>query len=153
MEFEGRYLFKAERRAVWQGLNDADVLKSAIPGCTRIAWVDENSLEAEISVSLGITKLKFTGDLTLSDVDPAVSYHLSGRGRGLLGKAEGAAHITLEDEDDNTILTFRAVGGASGKLVSLGKSLLGTRAQGVIDGFFERIGAAMRVDVTPLESD
>lgn len=151
MEFGGRYHVSAPRQAVWQALNDTAVLKACIPGCKRIEWVSETGLEAEIGVNLGIARPVFTGDLTLSNVIPAQSYTLSGQGRGgLLGMAQASADISLEDIGTQTLLVFTATGGASGQIMKLGRALIGTSAQKVIDGFFERFGAAMGADVSPL---
>jgi carbon monoxide dehydrogenase subunit G len=154
MEFGGRYLFSAPRDTVWAALNDADVLKVAIPGCSRLEWVGPASLECEVKVNLGLMQPTFTGDLELSDVIPATRYTLTGRGRGgLLGKAEAAADVSLTDVDGGTELLFVAHGGADGGIMKLGKAVIGNSAQKIIDGFFERIGEAMGTSVTPLLRD
>ncbi len=151
MQFGGRYLFHAPRAAVWAALNDTEVLRAAVPGCRRIDWTGDNALELEIKVNLGIMQPVFTGDLTLSHVVPAHRYTLSGRGRGgVLGMAEGAAHVVIEDAGANTVLQFTAVGGADGSIMKLGKALIGNSAQKLIDGFFARFGEAMGAQVTPL---
>lgn len=151
MEFGGNYLFSAPRPAVWVALNDTAMLQAAIPGCRRIDWTGEHQLELELKVSLGVVQPVFTGDLTLSDIVPAERYTLSGRGRGgLLGMAQGAAHISLADATGGTLLHFRALGGADGRIVKLGKALIGSSAQRVIDGFFERFAGAMGVEVVPV---
>lgn len=151
MEFGGRYVLAAPRLSVWTALNDTEMLKAAIPGCRRIDWTGPTSLELEIRVELGIVHPVFTGDLTLSDIVPAQSYRLSGRGRGgLLGLAHGAADIILADHPDGTELRFVAEGGASGQIMRLGKALIGHSAQRVIDGFFERFAEAMQVGITVL---
>lgn len=151
MEFGGRYRIAAPRDAVWAALNDPACLKAAIPGCSHIAWSGPDSLDLEISVNLGIVHPTFRGELTLSNVDPARSYTLAGRGKGgLMGLAEGAADITLEDDGQGTLLAFSAQGGASGQIMRLGKSLIGNSAQKIIDGFFLRFADAMGVAITPL---
>ncbi len=151
MEFGGNYLFSAPRERVWQALNDAQVLKAAIPGCSRIEWTGESSLEVEITVNFGLIKPTFTGDLTLSNVSPAERYTLSGKGRGgMLGMAQGSADISISDAAEGTNLRFTATGGADGGIMKLGKALIGNSAQKVIDGFFERFGAAMGVEVRAL---
>jgi hypothetical protein len=152
MEFGGRYLLTAPRAQVWAALNDTEMLRAAIPGCRRIAWTGERALEVEIKVNLGIAHPVFTGDLELSDVEPARSYRLSGKGRGgLLGLAHGAADIVLADRPEGTELRFLAEGGASGQIMRLGKALIGNSAQHVIDGFFERLAAAMGTGITALD--
>ena len=151
MEFGGRYRFSAPRAVVWAALNDAAILKAAIPGCSRLDWAGEVALECEIKVNFGIMQPTFTGDLELRNVVPAQSYTLAGKGRGgLLGKAEAAADIVLSDMEGDTELLFTAQGGADGGIMKLGKALIGNSAQKVIDGFFDRFAEAMGVDVVAL---
>jgi carbon monoxide dehydrogenase subunit G len=151
MQFGGNYLFVAPRTEVWAALNNAEKLKAAIPGCQRIDWTGDTSLELEIKVNFGIVQPVFAGDLELGAIIPAESYTLSGRGRGgVLGMAHGAADITLADMEGGTRLSFIAHGGADGGIMKLGKALVGKSAQKVIDGFFTRLGDAMGVEVRPL---
>lgn len=152
MEFGGRYRFAARRDDVWAALNDAAVLKAVIPGCESIHWTGPHSLDLKIKVSLGVVHPVFSGELTLSNVIPARSYTLSGRGKGgILGMAGAAADIHLDDADAATILRFNAAGKADGGIMRLGRALIGQSAQAVIDGFFERIGAQMNVAVVALD--
>jgi carbon monoxide dehydrogenase subunit G len=148
MEFGGRYLFDAKRGEVWSALNDAAILKAVIPGCERIEWVGADALELAIRVNFGLLHPVFAGDLRLSNVIPAESYTLAGKGRGgMLGLAQGAADISLADAAGGTLLTFLAHGRADGGVMRLGKALLGNSAQKVIDGFFASIGNQMGVSV------
>ena len=147
-------MLAAPRLAVWAALNDAETLRAAIPGCSKISWTSESELEATITVNLGVVKPTFKGDLILSDIEPAVKYTLAGKGHGgLLGLAHGTAEITLDDHADGTLLVFVANGGASGQVMRLGKAIVGASAQKVIDHFFERFGDAMGASVTPLHED
>jgi carbon monoxide dehydrogenase subunit G len=150
MRFGGRYRFSAPRSVVWAALNDVEKLKAAIPGCSRLEWTGPNSLEMELKVSLGLIHPTFTGDLHLRDIVPAEHYTLSGNGRGVLGKAEGAARIELADDGEGTELRFTATGGADNAIMKLGSALLGRSAQRVIDHFFDRFGETFGAQVTPL---
>ena len=151
MDFGGRYLFGAKRAEVWAALNDTGVLGAVIPGCAKIEWTSPDSLDLTVKVSLGFVHPTFEGTLGLSNVVPAHSYTLSGRGKGgLLGMAHAAADITLEEVPEGTILTFAAIGKADGGIMRLGRALIGSSAQRVIDGFFEAIGAQMHVPVSAL---
>lgn len=154
MNFGGKYLFLASRSDVWTALNTAEMLKAAIPGCTRIDWVSETSLEAAITVDLKVAKPEFVGDLVLSNVIAAERYTLTGRGRGgLLGRVHGEACISLQDDEKGCILSFEAIGGASKTLMNLGRPLIGASAQRVIDHFFERFAAAMPAEIVTLPRD
>lgn len=154
MEFGGRYRIAAPRHKVWEALNDPDKLKAAIPGCSLIAWSGPDTLDLEITVNLGVMKPTFKGELRLSDVTPAENYVLSGRGKGgILGLAEGSARITLDDVGEDTLLAFRAEGGASGQIMRMGKAIIGNSAQKIIDGFFERFAEAMGVEIQALSPE
>jgi len=151
MEFGGRYKMAAPRARIWDALNDPQMLKAAIPGCHLIEWSGPGTLDLEIKVNLGIMSPTFKGELALTNIIPAESYTLSGKGKGgMLGLAEGSADVTLADDGEETLLTFTANGGASGQIMKMGKALIGNSAQRIIDGFFERFGAAAGVEVTPL---
>jgi uncharacterized protein len=151
VEFGGKYLYRAPRQIVWEGLNSTEMLKAAIPGCKRIDWTGETTLELEIQVNFGLIQPVFSGDLALSGIVPAERYTLSGKGRGgLLGMAEGSADIVLSDVEGGTRLDFVARGGADGGIMKLGRALVGSSAQKVIDGFFARFANAMGVEVTPI---
>jgi carbon monoxide dehydrogenase subunit G len=151
MDFGGRYRIAAGRMVVWNALNDPDTLKAAIPGCSHIGWSGPTTLDLAITVNLGVVKPVFKGELALSNVVPAQSYTLSGKGKGgLMGLAEGSADITLADDGDATLLAFAAKGGASGQIMRLGKAIVGNSAQKIIDGFFERFAGAMDADIVAL---
>jgi carbon monoxide dehydrogenase subunit G len=152
MDFGGRYRFATPREAVWRALNDTSILKACIPGCTGISWSGPEMLDLEVQIDLGLIKPKFRGELTLSNVIPAERYTLSGRGKGgMLGLAQASADIALHDVGSDCELTFTATGGASGRIMQLGKALIGERAQQIIDGFFVHFGEVMGTAVTPLE--
>lgn len=154
MDFGGRYLFGAKRAEVWAALNDTRVLRAVIPGCREIEWTSPTTLDLSIKVNLGIASPTFAGELTLSNVLPAQSYTLSGRGKGgMLGMAQASADIALEDAPEGTVLTFAAAGHAEGGVMRLGRQLIGNSAQKLIDGFFEAIGNEMGVGVVALPRD
>jgi uncharacterized protein len=151
VDFGGRYLFGAKRAEVWAALNDTKVLGAVIPGCQAINWTSPSTLDLTIRVSLGFVHPTFAGMLELSNMRPAESYTLAGRGKGgMLGMAQAAADIALADDPGGTVLTFTAAGKADGGIMRLGRSLIGNSAQKLIDGFFEAIGREMGVSVTPL---
>jgi carbon monoxide dehydrogenase subunit G len=151
VEFGGHYLLSAGRLEVWRALNDTRVLKAAIPGCRTLVWSGPEALELEIAVNLGVAHPVFSGSLVLTDIVPALSYTLNGRGKGgLFGAAHGSADVSLADHAAGTELRFLAHGGASNRLMQIGRALIGHSAQRVIDGFFEGFAEAMGTSISPL---
>jgi carbon monoxide dehydrogenase subunit G len=153
MDFGGRYRFAAEREAVWRALNDAELLRSVIPGCQHMVWTSPTTLDLKVRVDLGLIHPVFHGELLLRNVRPAHSYTLEGRGKGMLGLAHAAADIALTAEPPGgTLLVFSAAGQADGGIMRLGRAFVGNSAQKIIDGFFEAIGQRMHVAVVALSS-
>src|SRR3546814_11076653 len=65
-----------------------------IPGCEEIERTGDDGFTAKVSVKVGPVKAKFTGAVTLSDIDPPNGYTLSGEGNGgAAGFAKGGATL------------------------------------------------------------
>ena len=54
-------------------------------------------MTAEVQAKVGPVKATFTGDVTLSNIDPPRGYTISGEGKGgVAGFAKGGADVALE---------------------------------------------------------
>ena len=82
MEMNGEYRIAASREKVWAALNDTEILKKSIPGCEEINRLSETEMTATVVAKVGPVKAKFTGQVTLSDLNPPNSYRISGEGKG-----------------------------------------------------------------------
>ena len=63
MDMTGEYRIPAPRQRVWEGLNDPEVLKSAIPGCQTIEKVSDTEFTAKVLASVGPVRATFGGKL------------------------------------------------------------------------------------------
>jgi len=52
MELKGSRLISADRGTVWAALNDAEVLKACIPGCTELTGNPVEGFEAKVQLAL-----------------------------------------------------------------------------------------------------
>ena len=125
VDFGGRYHRCGRRdRAVWAALNDTEVLKAGIPGCKRIDWTADNTLELEITVNLGIVHPVFAGDLRLSDIDPGRALHAHRtRARRAAGHGAGVGRYRARPIcGRGTLLVFARHGRRrSGQIMKLGR--------------------------------
>jgi uncharacterized protein len=139
MTMAGEATLPAGREAVWQALNDPEVLKSCIPGCESLERTGENEFQATAKVSLGPVKATFKGKVTLSDIMPAEGYTLSGEGQGgVAGFAKGAAKVRLSDAPEGgTVLAYDVEAQVGGKIAQLGGRLINGVAKKYADQFFE----------------
>ncbi len=140
MKMSGEVQLAAPRDAVWQMLNDPEVLKSCIPGCESLVKVSEVEFEAIAVNKVGPVKARFKGKVRLEDIDPPNGYRIVGEGDGgIAGFAKGGAAVGLvEGEGGTTILRYDVDAQIGGKLAQLGQRLVNSVAKKLADQFFER---------------
>ncbi|MFP6748886.1 MAG: carbon monoxide dehydrogenase subunit G [Alphaproteobacteria bacterium] len=138
MELTGEYRIAASRDRVWEALNDPEILKAAIPGCTALEAVGDDSFTATVTAKVGPVKAKFQGQVTLSDLDPPNGYTIQGEGKGgPAGFAKGGAKIRLEEDGDGTLLHYVVEANVGGKLAQIGSRLIDGTARKLSAEFFE----------------
>lgn len=152
MKMSGEYTLNAGREAVWEALNDVEVLKASIPGCESIEKLSDTEMEAVAVAKVGPVKAKFKGKVQLSDLDPPNGYTISGEGSGgPAGFAKGGARVTLADaEGGGTVLTYDVDATVGGKLAQIGQRLVDGAAKKMAEAFFasfaEQVGGAVTPD-------
>lgn len=144
LEMSGSYDIPASRQKVWAALNDADVLKAAIPGCEALEKVSDTELKAVVVAKVGPVKAKFKGTVMLSDMAPPESYRISGEGEGgIAGFAKGGASVRLTETESGTKLDYTADAQIGGKLAQLGQRLVAGTAKKLADEFFKNFADAV----------
>ena len=99
MEISGEHRIPAPRQKVWAALNDPLVLKECIPGCEVLDKVSDTKFTATVKSKVGPVSARFTGEVTLEDLDPPAGYRIVGEGKGgVAGFASGGAVVTLDEE-------------------------------------------------------
>ncbi len=142
MKMSSEEVIPAPREAVWRALNDAEVLRQAIPGCQSIQKNSDTELEATVVVKIGPVKSTFTGEVHLSDLDPPSSYRISGEGKsGIAGFATGSANVRLYEVPEGTKLSYDVEAQVGGKLASLGSRLIDSTARSLATQFFEKFAS------------
>jgi len=140
MDMTGERRIPAPRDKVWQALNDPAVLKDSLPGCEFIERVSDGEYNARLALKIGPMYARFSGTVTLSDIDPPNGYTMSGEGQGgVAGFAKGRAKVRLaEDGPDATLLTYEVNAQVGGKIAQLGARLIDSTAKTLSDQFFTR---------------
>lgn len=139
MQMSSERRLDAPPEAVWAALNDVDVLRQSIPGCEKLEWSGNDTLDAEVHARIGPMDTTFKGRLTMSERDPPNSYRLSGDGQGAAaGFASGSAFVQLLPDGDGTRLHYNIEAIVGGKLAQLGSRLIDAAARKMADEFFDR---------------
>jgi len=139
MQMNGEYRISAPRQAVWDALNDPEILKQCIPGCEELTRTEEGGFEAKVTVKVGPVRAKFGGKVELSDIDPPNGYTISGQGTGgAAGFAKGGANVALAEDGGDTVLTYTVDASVGGKLAQIGSRLIDATAKKMADDFFSK---------------
>ena len=142
MDMNGEQKIAAPRATVWHALNDAEVLKACIPGCTALEKTSDTEMKAAATLSVGPVKANFTGNVTLTEIEAPTSYVISGQGSGgVAGFAKGSAKVVLADaEAGHTLLTYTVKADVGGKIAQLGGRLIDQTAKKLAGEFFKSFG-------------
>ena len=139
MQMTGQYRIEASRQAVWEALNDVEVLRACIPGVEEIEKTSDTGFTAKVRAKVGPVSARFAGEVTLSDLDPPNGYTIAGEGKGgAAGFAKGGAKVRLEDDGGATLLNYDVDAQVGGKLAQIGSRLIDGTAKKMADDFFAR---------------
>ena len=145
MTMTGEYQLGAPRDVVWAKLNDAEVLKSCIPGCEDLEKLSDTEFRATAKMKVGPVSARFKGKVNLTDLDPPNGYKISGEGEGgVAGFAKGGATVKLADSNGGTLLTYNVEAQIGGKLAQLGQRLINGSAKKLADEFFSNFAEAVQ---------
>ena len=137
MNLTGEYRIPALRQDVWEALNNPEILEQCIDGCQELSKDSDTQFSAKVTAKVGPVKAKFSGKVTLSELDPPNGYKISGEGQGgVAGFAKGGATVKLDEDGGDTVLTYTANAEVGGKLASVGSRLVEGVAKKQADDFF-----------------
>lgn len=154
MDMTGEYRLKASRETVFDALNDPEILKQCIPGCEEIVKTSDTEMTAKVVAKVGPVKAKFSGAVTLSDLNRPESYTITGEGKGgAAGFAKGGAKIRLEPDGDGTLMLYDVHADIGGKLAQLGSRLIDGTAKKMSKDFFDTFGRLVDGDEVSAEGE
>ena len=145
MEMQGSRQLAVTQQQAWDALNDPAVLKVCIPGCDKVEATGENQYAIAMALKIGPVSAKFTGKITLSDIQPPESYKLSFDGQGgVAGFGKGSAAVTLTPNDAGCELAYTVQASVGGKVAQLGQRLIDGAAKSMAEDFFKRFDQQMQ---------
>lgn len=145
MEMTGQKLIPETREIVWRALNDPDILRSCVPGCQSLEKTSDTEMEAVAAIKVGPVSAKFSGKISLSELNAPVSYRITGEGQGgVAGFAKGSAFVSLDEVDGGTLLNYSVEAQIGGKLAQLGGRLIDATARKMSEAFFDKFATEIR---------
>ncbi|NIV34735.1 MAG: carbon monoxide dehydrogenase subunit G [Trueperaceae bacterium] len=139
MKVEGSHTIPAPRERVWELLNDPDVLARCTPGVSKMEAEREGFYRATLQLSIGPVKGRFEGHMEVTDSREPEAMTLTIEGSGAPGGVRAVGHITLEQEGEQTVVSYHGQPQISGRLAAVGARLLSGVAKKLAGQFFNRL--------------
>jgi carbon monoxide dehydrogenase subunit G len=144
MEMTQTQRLPVPQQVAWQALNDTALLQHCIPGCESIEPDGDNAYQLTMMAAVGPVKARFKGRMSLQDIQAPDSYTIQFDGQGgAAGFGRGSAHVTLEPDGDETVLTYTVKAQVGGKMAQIGSRLVDAAARKMADTFFTRFSEAV----------
>ena len=157
MELNQRIEIPVSLPEVWRALNDPEILKQCVTGCEEFVAVGENEFSIRLNVKVGPVRVRFSGEVRISDVNEPYSYKISGAGKGgVAGFAKGSATINLEEKLAKglpvTVMDYKVEASVGGKLAQIGARLVMGAARKMATDFFRQFVLLVCGDNVPRDS-
>jgi carbon monoxide dehydrogenase subunit G len=107
MNIEGTYTVQAPPDHVWDSLMDPQVLLNIIPGIEKLEKLDGNTYELTIQIKHAPLKGSYHGHITVTDQHFPRHYCIEIRGEGRQTLFSGNGNVQLNEQNNNTIITYQ----------------------------------------------
>jgi uncharacterized protein len=98
-----------------------------------------------MSLKIGPVSAKFSGKITLSDINPPTSYKINFEGQGgPAGFGKGDSAVALTPNDGGCELAYTVHASVGGKIAQLGQRLIDGAAKSMAEDFFKRFDNEMQ---------
>jgi len=145
MEMQGSRDLAITQQQAWDALNDPEVLKQCIPGCDKVEASGTDTFAIGMALKIGPVSAKFSGKITLSDINPPNSYTISFEGQGgPAGFGKGNAKVLLTPHGRGNTLSYEVKASVGGKVAQMGQRLIDGVAKSMAEDFFKRFDLAMQ---------
>ena len=122
-------------------LIDPEVLARCMPGCEKLEHKGDGVYDIGISAGVGPIRGKYTGTVSLSDLQSPDSYKMLVDIKGSTGFVKGEGTIELTPDSDNTTVNFSGDVQIGGPLAAVGQRMHTSAARMMTRQLFGAIDA------------
>ncbi|MEV1205879.1 SRPBCC family protein [Microbispora rosea] len=139
MKVSGSALVAAERKRVWDALQDPAVLVRTIPGCERLETIGEDVYAMTVTAGVASIKGVYQGEVALRDQEEPDRFTLGARGQGAPGTVEATVAVRLSDAGGGTRVDYDAEAVVGGMIGGVGQRMLVSVAKKTAGEFFSAV--------------
>jgi 2-furoyl-CoA dehydrogenase large subunit len=130
-------------------LLDPEILSSVMPGCRELTEAADHNYRGVMNLGVGPVSGQFEARISLSDLCESESLTLNGALTGPLGSSHGTGWVTLEPQQDGTLLRYRYEIHLAGKVAAVGGRMLNGATRTLFAQFFKALGRHAEAQASP----
>ncbi len=139
MELSASRPLPVSQAVAWAALNNPEILQACIPGCEQFEATEPNVYAARVALKIGPVAAKFTGKVSLGDIQPPERYALTFEASaGVAGFGKGQAQVRLEPQGAQCVLHYTVQAQVGGKIAQIGQRLIDGVAKSLSEEFFRK---------------
>ncbi len=143
MKLNGTHKFKASSTQVFNAILNPDILKSCIPNCNSIEYLDTNRIKLNITTPLPGLKGPY-GIVVNIPRQQAPSYiELQVQRKGTGGSINAVSQINLQEEADGTLLSYDAQAELEGPVAIANNPIGQGITKNTLNSFFKNLDKAI----------
>ena len=137
LAINGEETIEASAEALWEALNDPEVLTRCIPGCKEMIAEGKDAYRLEMELKVAAGRGSFGGNIALSNKVVPQSCDVTVSGSGSLGTGIGRARFELVPVDAvSTKLIYQGSGEVGGLVAGVGQRVLKSVSKHLVGKFF-----------------
>jgi carbon monoxide dehydrogenase subunit G len=151
MILTGSFTFNGPRQAVWDLLQDPDVLAKSLPGTKTLTRTGEGRFEGVMKVSVGpMTAAEFAVNVELKDKRAPEAFTMVMDGKGGVGFTKGTARIELLEQSQSvTTMNYSSDVQIGGRIAAVGQRLLESVGRSMTKQALESLNRELQLRLKP----
>lgn len=154
MIIEDKFVITAPIRQVWDYFLDIPELGGCVPGADRIEQVDDRSYKGSLVVKVGPIKTNFSGQATLTDLEPPhrLTAQAQGKDRNTASMVRATFTATLTElELDQTEVAYKVDVVIRGRLGQFGQGVIRETSKQITQVFVDCARAKIKARIESTE--
>lgn len=143
MKLNGTHKFSASSAQVFNAILSPEVLKSCIPGCDSVEYVDESHIQANITTMLPGLKGPYGVVINIVRKQSPNYLELQVLRDGKGGSVNAVSQIQLADEADGALLSYEANAELSGPIAIANNPIGQGITKSTLGSFFKNLDKAI----------
>jgi uncharacterized protein len=137
MTLDGSYKISAPRDLVYKQLMNPAVLACSLAGCERLTPNPDGSFSAQLKIGIAMMKGTYQGRVEIKDAVAPEHFRMLIEGKGSGGYMKGEGMLTLTEDGDGTLITYKGEAQVGGLIASVGQRMILGAAKQNVARFFQ----------------